>query len=83
MHSYQPPSITELKFQPCYFNFRVIVSYLMTTLVVNPKKRAQNIEGKVNAIGRLKKRGMGGLGNVFGLCLLIWVSGESGLSVVR
>ena len=61
----------------------MIVSYSMTTLVVNPKLRMRNIEAKVNAIGQFQKWGMGGLGNVFGLCRLIWVSGESGLSVVR
>ena len=51
----------------------------MTTLVVNPKVRVRNIGAKVNAIGQFQKWGMGGLGNVFGLCRFIWVSGESGL----
>ena len=57
----------------------MIASYSMTTLVVNPKVRVRNIGAKVNAIGQFQKWGMGGLGNVFGLCLFIWVSGESGL----
>ena len=38
-----------------------IVSYLMTTIVVNPKIRVRNIEAKVNAIGQFQKWGIGGV----------------------